>query len=276
MDLNDESGGSTVIEYEWEKMELRSLLIPSMRCNGSAVIIDGNIWLVGGRGVGQFNEVWCFNVSERMWEQISYTGEAPSPRDGHSATKVSNSSILIFGGQGVCKVSENNKLERFSGNLENIKIKAFAQREVYNDIYILDCASYAWQSLVRKSHCPTGRRGHSAIFLPPEPVVNKRHKTKVSFPTVDNILEFNTKGLVIIFGGACIEAGWGIEQVLNELWIYNIDTGLWTHQRSRGNHPPPMYEHSATLVSDQMIVIGGIVAPHKMPFLDNDDNNARG
>ena len=265
MDNNSEESVLVVIDHEWRKMELRSLLIPSMRCNSSAVLVGNNLWLIGGRGVGQFNEVWCFSLQERMWEHVHLQGEGPSPRDGHSATKIMGNEIILFGGQGLCKLNDADRVDRVS---DNQKIKALTQREVHNDMFLFECDSRKWTHLIRKSRCPAGRRGHSAIFLQPEPptirMPSRHHKSKVNFTSVEGYPDPSTKGLLLVYGGAYMEAGWGLEQISNELWIYNIETGVWTHQRPRGAHPPPMYEHAAALVSEQMVISGGIVAPHRI------------
>ena len=264
MDSSEDSN-HIVTEYEWRKIDLRSLLIPSMRCHSAAALVGGNIWLIGGRGVGQFNEVWCFSLQERMWERITYTGEYPSPRDGHTATGIGNNEIIVFGGQGLCKPPESDRADRYS---ENQKIKALFQREVYNDLYLFQCDTKRWSLLVRKSRCPTGRRGHSTIFIPPPPeqvrVPSRHQKARVNFKPVEGLLESNTKGLLVVYGGACIESAWGMEQLSNELWVYNVSTCIWTLQKSRGAHPPPMYEHAAVYTNEQIIISGGIIAPHRV------------
>eukprot|EP01041_Mallomonas_annulata_P006640 gene6640-13450_t len=264
---SDDYEEKAIVEYDWGRRELRSLLIPSIRCNTSSVLIKDKLYIVGGRGVGQFNEVWAFSLSENVWELVTYQGDPPCSRDGHTVTKVGTHSILIFGGRGICRLPEGDRAER---SMDNQKNKALTQRDVFNDMFLFDSDEKKWSQIVRKSRCPSGRRGHTAIFIPPEPVKpqGRHHKAKVTFPSDTDT---NVKGLLVLFGGASIEAAWGVEQILNELWIYNFDQDNWTCQKAKGNIPPPMYEHSATLVQDQIIYIGGIVGPHRPYNPDPDD-----
>eukprot|EP00607_Mallomonas_marina_P010099 CAMPEP_0182419158 /NCGR_PEP_ID=MMETSP1167-20130531/3557_1 /TAXON_ID=2988 /ORGANISM="Mallomonas Sp, Strain CCMP3275" /LENGTH=524 /DNA_ID=CAMNT_0024593815 /DNA_START=708 /DNA_END=2282 /DNA_ORIENTATION=- len=80
------------------------------------------------------------------------------------------------------------------------------------------------------------------------------------------------KGLLVVFGGGSVDAAWGTEQIMNELWIYNFETEAWTHNKPKGNIPPPIYEHTAELVGDHIIYVGGIVAAHRpQQYVDPED-----
>lgn len=261
--------GTPVVEYEWKKVEMRTLMIPSMRSNGSMVMVDGDLWLICGRGSGLFNEVWRFSAKDCFWEHVTCLGFPPSPRDGHTATKIEGTDIIVYGGRGVSL----DRSDRVIADTQ--KVKSYTQRECFNETFLFQTESRQWTQLLRKSQCPSGRRGHSAVFLPAEQTRGqiRGHKasSKVSFPS-----EYpdNTKGLLVVYGGATVEAAWGTEQLSNELWVFNIETGVWNYQKHRGATPPPMYEHSAILVSDQIVIVGGIVAPHRSAS-GNDEESKR-
>lgn len=269
--INEEqyANGTPIVEYEWKKVEMRTLMIPSMRSNGSMVMVDSDLWLLCGRGSGLFNEVWRFSAKDCFWEHIACHGFPPSPRDGHSATKIEGTDIIVYGGRGV----SIDRSDRVIADTQ--KVKSFTQRECFNEAFLFQTESRHWTQLLRKSQCPTGRRGHSAVFLPAEQSKGqgRGHKaaSKVSFPS-----EYpdNTKGLLVVYGGATVEAANGTEQLSNELWVFNIDTGMWNYQKHRGATPPPMYEHAAVLVADQIVIVGGIVAPHRTAG-GNDDEGKR-
>lgn len=268
MELPGDYSRGPVEGYEWRKLELRTVLIPSIRCNTASALVNDKLYLIGGRGGGLFNEVWSLSLQDRLWELVQYHGDPPSPRDSHSANKVSDNSIVVFGGRGPCN---SDRAER---SLETQKIKCVTQREVYNDMFSFSCDERKWSPIVRKSRWPAGRRGHTATFIPPEPPEplakhGAKHKAKISFQD-DNV---SMKGLLVVFGGGSVDAAWGTEQIMNELWVYNFDTESWTNQKPRGNIPPPIYEHTAALVGEQIVFVGGIVAPHRpQQYVDPEDS----
>ena len=68
---------------------------------------------------------------------------------------------MIFGGQGFPE--PNLKLGK--GAIAN-RIKTYNKREVYNDLFQLDCDTLQWESIYPDGLLsPMGRRGHSSIFI---------------------------------------------------------------------------------------------------------------
>ena len=89
----------------------------------------------------QFNNLFCLDLSEFRWSKVKYSGEAPSPREGHSATLISDHEIFYFGG--VC------------------------QSENYNDSYVLDLEYMHWYKVLYESiyTAPSKRDSHSAVSV---------------------------------------------------------------------------------------------------------------
>lgn len=100
----------------------------------------------------------------------------------------------------------------------------------YNDVYVLDTISRRWTHKVfpQDLPLPPPRRAHTAVLY---------------------------KGKVWVFGG-----GNGME-ALNDLWTLDC-TGptermRWEHMETRGRRPLPRGYHTANLVGNVMVVVGG-------------------
>ena len=100
----------------------------------------------------------------------------------------------------------------------------------YNAVYVLDTVSRRWTHKVfpEDAPLPPPRRAHTAVLY---------------------------KGKVWVFGG-----GNGME-ALNDLWTLDC-TGptermRWEHIETRGRRPLPRGYHTANLVGNVMVVVGG-------------------
>lgn len=98
----------------------------------------------------------------------------------------------------------------------------------YNSLYILDTQTYKWTCVQPPDPLPLPRRAHAAVL----------YKTRL-----------------IIFGG-----GNGVK-ALNDVW--SLDTSApvekmrWEQLKTHGPKPGPRGYHTANLVGNIMIVIGG-------------------
>lgn len=58
---------------------------------------------------------------------------------------------------------------------------------------------------------------------------------------------------MVLFGGE-LENG----NLTNELWLYNITLGKWTELAVNDSEkPPPLAEHTGTIVDDELYIFGG-------------------
>jgi len=85
----------------WSELKPRGTK-PSKREGHSATLLsDGRVLLFGGYNGSFLNDVHelTLNESRGSWRQLSVSGEAPAPRDGHSAMLAADgTTLLIFGG----------------------------------------------------------------------------------------------------------------------------------------------------------------------------------
>lgn len=100
----------------------------------------------------------------------------------------------------------------------------------YNDVYILDTLHRRWTHVVFPDSMtiPPPRRAHTAVYY---------------------------RGRVWVFGG-----GNGME-ALNDVWTLEVTSNVekirWVQVETRGKKPMPRGYHTANLVGNVMVVVGG-------------------
>lgn len=108
----------------------RSVAIPTPRAAHSLVYFDVNrsFYAFGGGNSHQmFNDLFIFDIDSKSWLMPSVGGEFPSPRAGHSATKIDDKYFCVFGGGDLTTVFNDT----FLFNVENnnwIKIKPVGEQ----------------------------------------------------------------------------------------------------------------------------------------------------
>ena len=268
------------VEFSWKKLPNATKKIPSIRCNMSGGVYDDHLWLLlgAGAGNGRSSEVWKYSIKNGEWSYVSCTGDAPSPRDGHSATYVGDGKFVVFGGQG--EPITNNKSSRIGEQAS--KTRTLLAREVFNDVYEFDCKEHVW-SIVHPlgGPPPTSRRQHSANFISYDDEIQlgtspeERNAGSTSrstsyrsvFGTSTNNESRKMKipnkvpnNSVLIYGGCGIEPSKKSEQVYNDLWSYVVESKTWIPLQSRGHVPRPQSGHKSEVIGDILIIIGGIAA----------------
>ena len=288
------------VDFSWKQLPNNSKKIPSVRCNMSGGMYDGNLWLLmgAGAGSGRSSDVWKFDIKKCDWSIVTCSGDIPTPRDGHSATYVGSGKFLSFGGQGT--PTANSKAFR-SGDQAS-KTRTLCAREVFNELHEFDCETMTWTAIhPTGGPPPTSRRLHSANYIGYQQtqgtsaiedksmmsavhsLANKSgtfgasvntprtHKNTLGAPSSESKRFPNnvsspatSKGVpndsLLIYGGCGIEPSKKSEQVYNDLWAYVRETGVWVQMQSRGAIPRPQSGHKSELIGDILIVVGGIAA----------------
>jgi hypothetical protein len=62
--------------------------------------------------------------------------------------------------------------------------------------------------------------------------------------------------MMLVFGGLGVDAE-GHDVALNDLHVLDLTTRTWSRPEARGQPPPPMFSHTATLVGKRLFIIGG-------------------
>ncbi|KAK1222890.1 hypothetical protein PQX77_014312 [Marasmius sp. AFHP31] len=225
----DEPEASPTLMY-WGRAPVWGLC-PTRTMRGHTVTLVGDTaWVFGGcDDKDTAKDLYCFDVETNQWSYPETLGELPPPSRAHSATLIDRHRILVFGG---------------------------GQAAQYSDaVHILDTSTRKWTRPIIEEgpehERPAARRAHTAVYY---------------------------KGKVWIFGG-----GNGMT-ALNDVWALDVGTGgsggdkeslsghgsanvrmEWqrihtTGVRGRDGNPmvpSPRGYHTANLIGNMMIVIGG-------------------
>eukprot|EP00941_MAST-03F_sp_MAST-3F-sp1_P001413 g1413.t1 len=199
--------------------------------------------------------------------------QAPSRRWASTATAISPSKVLIFGGEnddGVtlgdahlfdvnasvhgenawstpmnCEqpprcwhtssfVKEANSVIVFGGQRVNT---ANAKPETVNDLMVLDTELMLWYPPMTHGRQPSARSGHSATLI----------DVKVNEDGTNN----ESQQLLILFGGNKGRL-W-----LNDIFALDVGRWFWSNPKISGRPPSPRVFHSSTLVGNRVIFFGG-------------------
>lgn len=245
--------------------------IPS-RAFHQAVVVDGFMWIIGGKvqslsntNMGIFRKrktttVFSFNLETHKWSDVAIEGTTGidhlAELSGHSAV-AKGSKIFIYGGMAM-----NNT--------------------VLNSLTVLDTktstlASLAFGKRVKNTEdefvAPIGVVGHAAniidshmyIFLGYNPIYGYIGFVQ-KFNLADNSWSFverkgssipgcighsssydSVSGLVFLYGGHH-------EHRSNSLYSFDPQSEIWTFLQSG---PSPRYYHSAIIIDRQLIILGG-------------------
>ncbi|XP_067469948.1 rab9 effector protein with kelch motifs [Thunnus thynnus] len=99
----------------------------------------------------------------------------------------------------------------------------------YSELYILNTLTWKWRLVTAKGNVPT-LAYHSAVFYKKE---------------------------LFVFGGVEPSHSAGEKSCSNALYIFNPEFELWYQPIVEGDKPLPRFGHSATLLSQKLIIFGG-------------------
>ena len=110
---------------------------------GHLMYVFGGTWVDDDSNSVYLNDLHVFDAETVAWSQPSTTGEAPTQREGHTASVV-GTEIFVFGGAGLDK-------EDSSVNL--------------CDLHVLDTATLSWSQPQVSGASPQERRYHTAVVI---------------------------------------------------------------------------------------------------------------
>lgn len=105
----------------------------------------------------------------------------------------------------------------------------------HNDLWHLDAATWQWQVLQPAGVSPPKRADHSGVMW--------RYCDCGHW-----------KDILVVFGGSCSEG------LLNDVWLFDVDTDTWRQAHCGGKLPCPRSSHAAVLIGGSMLVSGGRTA----------------
>ncbi|KAH3745746.1 GTPase KRas [Pelomyxa schiedti] len=220
---------------------------PRGRQHASVVCYMGEIYMFGGDcGEGVNNELWRYNTRS-MWNLVQFNNSAPPPTWGHSAV-VFHDNMLVYGGN------------TSSGPT--------------SDLYRFSFSKSCWEQLSASNSPPPQMFHSSALFGNRLYVLTASKSSDVApafycldleslmwsqlqSPPVLGLLRGTSllcfSAVIVLFGGK-LKNG-----ISNELWCFQITTGLWKSvTMNRGLVLPKLYFHSAIEWGNCLWIFGGI------------------
>lgn len=173
---------------------------PSPRAAHSCVKYGSKLVFFGGNdGMGLYNDLHTFDTKTNEWERVDVAGSSPAPRTGHGAA-VLGDRMFVFGGT-----------TGLGG-------------DTYNDLYVLDMASWAWYRPSFEGTPPEPRGGHSCTMIGDQ---------------------------LFVFGGN------NNHRSFNDVHILDTQRMAWSRPSDAGAVPSMRAGHAATAVGSCLVAFGG-------------------
>ncbi len=213
----------------WSRAPVYGLLpTHGMRAH-SITLVDNIAWIFGGCDEkGCWRDVWCFSVGASSLEQYM-----PHFIESHGVRISCVESMQWSNPDTVGDIPPPCRAH--TATLVDRRIVVFGGGEgpvYYSNLYVLDTITRRWQhpTFPEGTDLPPPRRAHTSVLY---------------------------RGRIYVFGG-----GNGT-QALNDLWTLEVGTNAnvekmrWEEQQTRGRKPSPRGYHTANLIGNVMIVMGG-------------------
>lgn len=179
---------------------------------------NGNLWLFGGQGhasagpLTYLNDLWKYNIASNQWTWVSgaSSGTATSVYGTKGVASVSNVPGGRFGGS--CWIDGSNNLWLFGGQQNNGSVSRT------NDLwkYDMSLGQWIWMS-GSSSPNQNGVYGTKNVAA----AANVPGARQASVCWYDN-------GNLWLFGGDGFSSSGTNNDYMNDLWKYNVSSGLWT------------------------------------------------
>lgn len=230
--------------------------LPAKRYGHSAVVSAQNMMVVfGGRNVTTyFNDIAVYNLVANKWEQKVVSGNAPSPRIGHTAVvDITKNQMVVFGGLGVdgnyrrdvafFDLTTYTWVSRPYNGSTNARAYHSAVVSPLNvmivfggtnggstlgDTACFSLITYTWFSCSTSSNVPDARSGHTAVISPVHKMTVFGGKDSAGFP-------------------------------LGDVWNFDLFKYTWNQADPTGVPMNPRYAHTAVSTPfGTMALFGGI------------------
>ncbi|KAJ3569502.1 hypothetical protein NP233_g5004 [Leucocoprinus birnbaumii] len=208
----------------------------------SVTLVDNVVWLFGGCDEREsWRDVYCLDIETMQWSHPDCVGDIPPPSRAHSATLVDRKIVFIGGGHA---------------------------STYYDSVYILDTTTRRWsRPVIAPGATPPQRRAHTAVLNGNKIWVFGGGNGMVALDDVwtldvSGLLPYGTHGYGSGYGGGGYYQGGGYGSGLGRSGSGRNKDGSvtmkWELIETRGvKKPGPRGYHTANLVGNIMVVIGG-------------------
>ncbi|KAI9117247.1 hypothetical protein K1719_011413 [Acacia pycnantha] len=232
---------------------------PTPRDSHSCTAVGDNLFVFGGTdGTSPLRDLHILDTSSHTWISPYIRGEGPEAREGHSSALVGKR-LFIFGGCG--KSSENNEV-------------------YYNDLYILNTETFVWKCAATSGTPPSHRDSHTCSSWKNKIIViggedgHDYYLSDVHILDTDTLIwrELNTSGQLLLprAGHSTVSFGKNLfvfggftdsQSLYNDLYMLDVDTGLWTKVATAGDSPCARFSVSGDCldpsIAGVLVFIGG-------------------
>ena len=203
--------------------------VPS--AGGSLYVFGGEFSSTNQSQFHHYRDFWCLDLSTMAWEQVT-AKNGPSARSGHRMAHVRDT-LLVFGG--------------FFDNLRDTRY--------YNDLYLFDLSLFKWTKATPSPGAPVpspragfalagdptgGDGGHLLLY-------GGYFKKQVKMQQFDSHKDKSQ-----------VEELSDTGEEMNDLWKYDLATGLWETLKKSGTAPCKRSGYSMQLHKRRLIVFGGV------------------
>ncbi|XP_066301529.1 tRNA wybutosine-synthesizing protein 4-like [Branchiostoma lanceolatum] len=191
--------------------------------HASATLTGGKIITFGGFGErGNQHTRLCLvqllDVASGSCLPIEPIGKELGPLLFHTATSVSDDTVVVFGGR--------TSPYKPKGDLLQLKVIPKLERDTDQETSWL----YEWETVQCTGDYPCPRWRHSSAFV-----------------------SIEGKKYLIVFGGRTAS-----DAVLGDVHVLSLENMEWVQVRLSGNPPSPRHSHSCTTWNNQVIITGGL------------------
>jgi len=189
----------------WYKVEPKGVP-PERRCGHTSCVIDGKIWIFGGRGkykqsiwntnsenLCYMSDLYCYDPASNEWYHYEPRGLGPSGRALHTATAVGRK-MYIFGG---ANSSGTNEVSGFC------------------DLYELDIDTMTWTECEARNTPPLPCYGHSATYIGDNKILYFGGKGYTVHNLIHTLCLSTMTWQEYAYGGNTLSPRWGHSAVLN-------------------------------------------------------------
>ena len=220
---------------EWKKVIVDSNKIqkdaysggPKPRCSHQAIIFGEYLFVHGGEFSTEqqfyhFKDMWRLNLKNYFWEEVKFTGVAPSPRSGHRMV-VWRHFFVVFGG--------------FHDTIK--------ETQYFNDIYIFNTKSLHWDKIdsSRYETLPSPRSGVQMVLCP--------NSDKIFIYGGYSKIKDNSKNSI----GKTHTDSWLLDM---KPYLSDRKNPVWERLNRKGNPPSPRSGSSITSYKNQCLLFGGV------------------
>lgn len=238
VDMSDAAAGGKQHNSKWTQLQPADLvhaMVP--RSNAAAAVVGGRYVVVFGgwdcSAATPLTALAVLDLSTVSWiimsdQKTASKGDVPTSQ---SSSHRGGDLMLANGpparGQpSLAAYTDASTLLLFGG---------WDGQQRFNDLWSLDVDTWQWKLLQPAGASPPPRADHSGVMW--------RYCDCGHW-----------KDILVVFGGSTVDG------LLNDVWLYDVDTATWRQAHCGGQQPTPRSSHAAAIIKGCMLISGGRTA----------------